>query len=301
MDELKLYEAINMVDRALIKDAEMSADTSAQTDNEDAVVVTGVTVHRRSIWRKAAAAAAMVLFIGGAGAAGYVVMRNAPAVPPDANEAMPLIATDPYTEGASTEPDSTAPCTKVLTDEKKAEAEHIQEECRQDTADEAEKARKKAVEEQSTISAAMQEEELQQSITSEGTKQAEAELKAEEEQIEKEIQEAFQQPPVSPAEPAEIPTTAPAIPYTDRWPSTPCTAELCQLLDSLTYVPETCDGLPEFALQADNGTLYQINMSGSGWVWRRLNGIEEAQMTEEVRSALQAFIETNRITPYVWN
>ena len=121
MDELKLYEAINMVDRALIKDAEMPADTSAQTDNEDAVVVTGVTVHRSSTWRKAAAAAAMVLFIGGAGAAGYVVMRNAPAVPPDANEAMPLIATDPYTEGASTEPDSTAPCTKVLTDEKKAE------------------------------------------------------------------------------------------------------------------------------------------------------------------------------------
>lgn len=299
MDELKIYEAINQIDKDLLKGAANAADFGEQADAEtDAITVSGVSVHHRSIWRIAAGAAAMVLFIAGAGTAGYMIMRNAPSVPPDANEAMPLIPTEAVSEAASTGQEITAAHTKELTDKEKAEIKRAEEEIQQHIAEETEKARK-AAEEQAAISAEMQEEELQQNLTSEEAKQAEAELKVAEEQIEKEIQEAFQQPPVSPAEPAEIPTTAPAIPYTDRWPSTPCPAELLQLLDSLTYVPETCDGLPEFALQAENGTLYQINMSGSGWVWR--NGVEEAQMTEEVRSALLALIEANRITPYVWN
>lgn len=55
-------------------------------------------------------------------------------------------------------------------------------------------------------------------------------------------------------------------------------------LESLEYHEGTCDGLPEIAVESDDGTLYQINLM-YGWVWR--NKTEEAKLTEEQVAAIQ--------------
>lgn len=55
-------------------------------------------------------------------------------------------------------------------------------------------------------------------------------------------------------------------------------------LESLEYHEGTCDGLPEIMVESDDGTLYQINLTG-GWVWR--NKTEEAKLTEEQVAAIQ--------------
>lgn len=55
-------------------------------------------------------------------------------------------------------------------------------------------------------------------------------------------------------------------------------------LENLEYHEGTCDGLPEITVESDDGTLYQINLTG-GWVWR--NKTEEAKLTEEQVAAIQ--------------
>lgn len=55
-------------------------------------------------------------------------------------------------------------------------------------------------------------------------------------------------------------------------------------LESLEYHEGTCDGLPEIAVESDDGTLYQINLT-DGWAWR--NKTEEAKLTEEQVAAIQ--------------
>lgn len=51
-------------------------------------------------------------------------------------------------------------------------------------------------------------------------------------------------------------------------------------LDDLEYTPITCDGLPEYKLTTDSGTVYWLNFSGK-WVWK--NGMEfEAKLPDDI-------------------
>ena len=69
----------------------------------------------------------------------------------------------------------------------------------------------------------------------------------------------------------ETTTVAPIV--TDR-------AEIFNRLNSLEYIPITCDGLPEYKLTDDNGAVYWLNFS-SKWIWK--DGIDaEAVLSDDI-------------------
>ncbi|MCR5121201.1 MAG: hypothetical protein K6B74_02140 [Ruminococcus sp.] len=70
-------------------------------------------------------------------------------------------------------------------------------------------------------------------------------------------------------------------------------------LNCLNYTPVTCDGLPEYTLQAPDGTFYQINLSGK-WVWKNMKD-EEAQLPDELVSWLCENGERIGMNVATWN
>lgn len=65
----------------------------------------------------------------------------------------------------------------------------------------------------------------------------------------------------------------------------PSQSEIFERLDALEYIPITCDGLPEYKLTADNGTVYWLNFS-SKWVWK--DGIDaEAVLPDDMIALLK--------------
>lgn len=68
-------------------------------------------------------------------------------------------------------------------------------------------------------------------------------------------------------------------------------AGIFDALNRLDYQPYTCDGLPEYELTSDDGTVYSINVSGK-WVWRAKN--EQAELPDEIISWLQALEDAAR-------
>ncbi|MCR4795636.1 MAG: hypothetical protein K5898_10835, partial [Ruminococcus sp.] len=80
MDKKKFYEAINMIDDDLIKEAEIKPEklVKADTGAEDSgMTVSGVELYSNKIkWRRIAATAAMFVLAAGIGAVGYNVFRQ---------------------------------------------------------------------------------------------------------------------------------------------------------------------------------------------------------------------------------
>lgn len=90
MNELKFFEAVNMIDEDLIREADeenavASASTVSASENAD-IVVSGVETYRRRSWHKLAAAASVMLLIAGIGAGGAYLKRERKPVIPDNSE-----------------------------------------------------------------------------------------------------------------------------------------------------------------------------------------------------------------------
>ncbi len=88
------------------------------------------------------------------------------------------------------------------------------------------------------------------------------------------ITEAVKQtePEMTQTEPPQV-TEVPQIhlpmipyPFEDYTPE-----KLTELLNSLNYSPDTCDGIPEKSFTAQDGTVFRFSLSAlsSGWVWRQ--------------------------------
>ena len=80
---------------------------------------------------------------------------------------------------------------------------------------------------------------------------------------------------------------------------------LLRKLNALSYLPMTCDGLPEYQIQDNEGNVFEVNLS-SGWVWRRnpTNGKpepEEANLTSETLSILKSLRDRGELSPCAWN
>lgn len=71
-----------------------------------------------------------------------------------------------------------------------------------------------------------------------------------------------------------------------------------ELLDLLDYRYGTNDGLPEYSLTADDGTVYQINIS-SKWVWR--GNDHEAVIYDELAQLLEMYKDEIGLQPVNWN
>ena len=91
-------------------------------------------------------------------------------------------------------------------------------------------------------------------------------------------------------EPIQTTTTTEITPVTTETTTvTPIVAEKAEIfnrLNSLEYIPITCDGLPEYKLTDDNGTVYWLNLS-SKWIWK--DGVDaEAVLPDDIISWLIA-------------
>ncbi|MBR1750499.1 MAG: hypothetical protein IJ740_06390, partial [Ruminococcus sp.] len=71
-----------------------------------------------------------------------------------------------------------------------------------------------------------------------------------------------------------------------------------ELLDLLDYRYGRNDGLPEYSLTADDGTVYQINIS-SKWVWR--GNDHEAVIYDELAQLLEMYKDEISLQPVNWN
>lgn len=82
-------------------------------------------------------------------------------------------------------------------------------------------------------------------------------------------------------------------------------SDLLRKLNALSYQSMTCDGLPEYQIQDNEGNVFEVNLS-SGWVWRRnpTNGKpepEEANLTSETLSILKSLRDRGELNPCAWN
>ncbi|MBR1750779.1 MAG: RNA polymerase sigma factor [Ruminococcus sp.] len=71
-----------------------------------------------------------------------------------------------------------------------------------------------------------------------------------------------------------------------------------RVLSSLGYQYGTNDGLPEYSLTADDGTVYQINLS-SKWVWKGNN--YEAAISDDLAQLLYRYKDEIGLQPVNWN
>ena len=84
MNELKLFEAMNLIDDDLIREADMhitdisseeAVTAAAENDNSD-IIVSGVESYRAGGWHRLAAAASLILLLTGAAAGGALLIRG---------------------------------------------------------------------------------------------------------------------------------------------------------------------------------------------------------------------------------
>lgn len=68
-------------------------------------------------------------------------------------------------------------------------------------------------------------------------------------------------------------------------------------LKALFYTSGTNDGMPEYTLKADDGTLYQLNISGRNSAWVRRGDDEEAAVSEELAGFLLKYRDRIGLLP----
>lgn len=87
--------------------------------------------------------------------------------------------------------------------------------------------------------------------------------------------------PVTTTKPVTVPPAPPAISEGD----------IFDMLANLSYRQETCDGIPDYTLQADDGTKYRI-LTGCNHVWRSgRSGYQEADLTPEILEWIKKYGE----------
>lgn len=101
MNKLKLYEAMNLIDDELVKEAEMPSDTVSEAEStgntKHELTVSGVEQYHRPVWYKFTAIASSLVIIAGAVTGGTYYMKHRGSVVPD-NDIIESEALTPTTE-----------------------------------------------------------------------------------------------------------------------------------------------------------------------------------------------------------
>ncbi|SFX03577.1 hypothetical protein [Ruminococcus sp. XPD3002] len=292
MNKVKIIETMSLLDDELIGEASVNADTADETVGEN-ISVTGVEAYRPNKWRRFALIAASFLLIAGVGAGGKLMIDNrAPMLPDDT-------PTMPFATEAATEPRTAEETEAVHTEKPSSAAVAV-------------KTEKAAVQ---TASATV--------AVTEPEKETQPDEKAEEEVIEQttvgDITEETEQIPSTTndlvlREIVPKPTESQMIIQSDETPTQPIVSQpdefanfdIFNSLAGLSYAPYTCDGLPEYVLNAPDGTIYWLNLS-SGWVWRRTPDMgafeehHEGYMTQTQIDYLKQHGTEVGMYPTVWN
>ena len=289
MDKMKLFEAVNMIDEDLIKDASgenirASADTEINGEEKN-ITVSGVETYRKLTLQRFAAAASAVLLIAGLGAGGFFMLKDRPPLLNEVGETTSpetTAVTEKKTGGKGTDNSGSSiiPATAAENRTEKDEDMTMSEE--NNITD------KPYGEDGEQVTEAPREENGGAVTTAETTIQWKTSPAN--------AQTRPKPTTVTTAEvhyPGEKPTaTEPINPYAPEfhepgyyrtnyltwYPED--TEWLFNILENLDYQPYTCDGLPEGIINGRDGNTYRLNFT-ERWVWR--NGGEEAPMPDELR------------------
>jgi len=282
MDKQKFYDAVNMIDDDLIKEAEVTPDKLTESDSEG-MTVSGVETYRRPKWSIIASVAAAAVLVLGVGASVNMFMKHRDTLP------------DIETENITIKDGETA----------SAETQAKESEYNQGAGGEATAAQHiegpKPVDTSENTSTAPDngEEPTAVPIVENNGRQQET------------VQTAAQQT-TQPTENTAPKTTAKTTSKTTAKittktatkrtePATTTTKsvttekmDVFARLNALTYSPETCDGLAEYVLNAPGDTeIFYFNFSGNyKWVWRNGSAsnpvLKEAVLPDDLAEYLMA-------------
>ena len=287
MNKLKLFEAMNLIDDDLVKEAsEDNVKSAADRTAEKNITVSGVERYSRIAWHRLAAIASAVLLIAGLGAGGVLMLKRRPPLLEETAESTTAEATA-VTEikaEVSTEKNGSSSEKEVPTDEEKTkESNDITAPSEDKQTDTEETTAAPQEEDGAAVTTAVtaiqwKTSPANASTLPKPTTVTTAEVHYPDEKVTTPTTEAPKNNQTS----WEIRSDIHAL---TCYPED--TAWLNNLLGSLSYQPYTCDGLPEGIFNGSDGNVYQLNFS-EGWIWR--NGREEAPMPDEIR---QYFVGIN--------
>ena len=281
MNKMKLFEAMNLIDDDLVKEAsEDNVKPAADSSADKSITVSGVERYNRIAWHRLAAVASAVLLIAGIGAGGALMLKRRPPLLEETAESTTAEATaitEIKAEVSSTEKNGSSSEKEVpAAEEKTKESNDITAPSETETVS-TEKTTTASKEEGNTVATtAMTTIQWKTSPANASTLPKSTTVTTAEVHY--------------PEEKATMPTTEASKSTGTSWQirsnihALNCFPEdtewLNNLISSLAYQPCTCDGLPEGIFIGSDGNAYQLNFS-EGWIWR--NGREEAPMPDEIR------------------
>ena len=121
MNKMKLFEAIDLIDDDLIREAEISSETSTKrsTEDESAITVSGVEVRSGIRWQRIAALASAFILIAGFGGIGALLHKHRPTRHIEPSEVVIPPATESTTAAEDKQTESTEAAAKKEKDKVK--------------------------------------------------------------------------------------------------------------------------------------------------------------------------------------
>ena len=289
MNKLDIFEAVNMIDDDIVKEAAADNAKSGNTYDKD-ITVSGVEKYGGITWHRIAAIASAVLLIAGIGAGGALMLKRRP----------PLLVESVDTTAEDTTENNGL---KAVSGKEKSSSENAEVTTVQSPEADVKETKESVNTEEPTAE--------EKDTPDENVTDGNTDVSGEEDVAA--VTTAVAVTPQWKTSPANVqtlpkPTTTvtvqihyPAEIITE--PVTDQPADVFKMLDSLNYHAISCDGLPEYKLTASDGTVYLLNISG-GWVWRRPSLIAEADneapLTQEVIDVIYANWDQINIVKTKW-
>ncbi len=264
MNKMKLFEAIDLIDDDLIREAEISSETSTKrsTEDESAITVSGVEVRSGIRWQRIAALASAFILIAGFGGIGALLHKHRPTRHIEPSEVVIPPATESTTAAEDKQTESTEAAAKKEKDKMKETKESTNT---APTTKANEEKKPAAVNSQSAT------DEKKSTVSEKGT-----------------FPQTTTKITTKKASTSTVTTVAETKTNTSK-------SEIFARLANLNYIPITCDGLPEYKLTTDDGQIYWINLHGK-YIWK--NGIDaEAVLPDDIINWLTENINTINMQP----
>ena len=253
MNKMNIFEAIDLIDDDLIREADISSETSSNliTEDEPAITVSGVEVHSGIRWQRIAALASAFILVAGLGAVGALLHKHRPPRQIKPSEVMIHAATEITSETDDKQTESSEAATTDTKKNSKAEKKETKEST--DTVPEVNSNDEKQPDDVNS----RYDTDEQESTVSENETRPQTTTKI----------------TTTKASKSTVTTVTETRKNTSK-------SEIFARLDNLNYIPITCDGLPEYKLITDDGQIYWINLHGK-YIWK--NGIDaEAVLPDDI-------------------
>ena len=249
MNKMNIFEAIDLIDDDLIREADIISETSSNliTEDESAFTVSGVEVRSSIRWQRIAALASAFILVAGLGAVGALLHKHRPTRQIKPSEFMIPAATEITSETDDKPTERTEAATKKEKDKEKETKGSTNTVPEVNSKDEKQPA---------NINSGYDTDEQESTVSENGTRP-----------------QTTTKITTTKASKSTVTTVTETRTNTSK-------SEIFARLDNLNYIPITCDGLPEYKLITDDGQIYWINLHGK-YIWK--NGIDaEAVLPDDI-------------------